>query len=153
MAVKGEGGAGKVYVRQMKGGTGVKHGIGFMIGVDNGKEAILYATGVDTPGPKYMHYPIDYRRGYDLEYFRGLLSERQVIHRRGGQNVIAWEKTYERNEPFDMRNYALAAYRFFNWNFDKIEAALLGKSEEMLVTKAQAERKKRKRIISSGIKI
>lgn len=151
--VKGEGGAGKVYVRQMKGGTGVKHGIGFMIGVDNGKEAILYATGVDTPGPKYMHYPIDYRRGYDLEYFRGLLSERQVIHRRGGQNVIAWEKTYERNEPFDMRNYALAAYRFFNWNFDKIEAALLGKSEERPVTKAQAERKKRKRIISSGIKI
>lgn len=124
-----------------------------MIGVDTGKEAILYATGVENPGPKYMHFPIDYRCGYDMDYFRGLLSEKQVIHRRAGQSVVVWEKTHERNEPLDMRNYALAAYRYFNWNFDKIEAALRGESEEIPIAKAQAERRKRKRIISSGIKI
>ena len=151
--VKGEGGEGKLYVRQMKSGTGYKGAYGFMIGVDAGKEAILYATGIEQPGPKYMHFPIDYRCGYDLEYFRGLLSEKQVIHRRGGQNVIVWEKTYERNEPLDMRDYALAAYRYFNWNFDKIEAALSGKTENTPVTKAQAERRKPRRVISSGIRI
>lgn len=151
--VKGEGGEGKLYVRQMKSGTGYKGAYGFMIGVDAGKEAILYATGIEQPGPKYMHFPIDYRCGYDLEYFRGLLSEKQVIHRRGGQNVIVWEKTYERNEPLDMRDYALAAYRYFNWNFDKIEAALSGKTENTPVTKAQAERRKTRRVISSGIRI
>ena len=100
-----------------------------------------------------MHSPIDCRCGYDLAYFRGLLAEKQVIHRRGGQNVIVWEKTYERNEPLDMRNYARAAYVFFNWNFDKIEAALSGKTEDAPITKAQAERKKPRRVISSGIKI
>ena len=151
--VKGEGGEGKLYVRQMKSGTGYKGAYGFMIGVDAGKEAILYATGIEQPGPKYMHFPIDYRCGYDLEYFRGLLSEKQVIHRRGGQNVIVWEKTYERNEPLDMRDYALAAYRYFNWNFDKIEAALSGKTENTPVTKAQAERRKPRRVIFSGIRI
>ena len=152
-AIKGESGEGKPYVRQMKSGIGIRGAIGFMIGVDSGKEAILYATGIENPGPKYMHYPIDYRCGYDLEYFRGLLAEKQVIHRRGGQNVLVWEKTYERNEPLDMRNYARAAYKFFRWNFDKIEAALSGKTEDAPITKAQTERQKPRRVISSGIKI
>ena len=67
--------------------------------------------------------------------------------------MIVWEKTYERNEPLDMRDYALAAYRYFNWNFDKIEAALSGKTENTPVTKAQAERRKTRRVISSGIRI
>lgn len=151
--IKGEGGAGKLYVRRMKSGTGYSGAYAFMIGVDVGKEAILYATGVEEPGPRYMHYPIDERRGYDMEYFHGLLSEKQVIHRRAGQSVLVWEKIYERNEPLDMRNYALAAYRHFRWNFDRIEAALRGESGAAPITKAQAEQKQRRRIISSGIKI
>lgn len=151
--IKGEGGAGKLYVRQMKSGTGIRGAYAFMIGVDVGKEAILYSTGVEEPGAKYMHFPIDVRAGYDLEYFRGLVSEKQVIHRRAGQSVVTWEKVHERNEPLDMRNYARAAYMFFHWNFDKIEAALRGEDVNPPVTKTEAERRKPKRVISAGIKV
>lgn len=150
--VKGEGGMGKRYVRPMRNGTGIKGASGFIIAVDDGKESILYATGIDKPGPRYMHYPIDYRCGYDVEYFRGLISEKMVIHRRGGQNVIAWEKTHERNEPLDLRNYARAAYKYFNWNFDKYEALLRGEAAEQPVApKKPAQRQKR--VISQGIKV
>lgn len=152
--IKGEGGEGKQYVRPMKKGTG-RGDMRFMIGVDDGKMAIIYAaTEVTTPGPKYMHFPTDYRLGYDMDYFRGLISERQVIHRRGGRNTIVWEKVFERNEPLDCRNYARAAFKYFNWNFAKLEKTLYGGDEEPEpITRQQAEKKKRKVIVSKGIQL
>lgn len=149
-AIKGEPGEGKPYVRQMK-SPPVAGAVGFMIAVDSGKEAILYGAGVEEPGPRYMHYPLDPMAGYDLEYFRGLLSERQVIHRRGGVNKIAWEKIYERNEPLDCRNYARACYKFFHWDFSKVEKLLRGEVLEKAVTREEAERRKKKRVVSRGI--
>ena len=110
--IKGEGGEGKPYVRVMK-GSGKGGGVRFMIAVDCGKEAVLHATTIEEPGPRYMHYPIDSRKGYNLDHFRGLISERMVVHRRGGKSVIAWEKTYERNEPLDCRNYARRRVQIF----------------------------------------
>lgn len=151
--IKGESGEGKPYVRQMKNANLPKGAVGFMIAVDAGKEAILFSTGVEETGPRYMHFPKDPLCGYDLEYFRGLLSEKQVIHRKKGQNVIEWEKTYERNEPLDCRNYARAAYKYFHWNFDKLEKTLRGEREEKTVTRQEAERKKQKRIVSRGIQV
>lgn len=154
-AIKGEGGAGKPYVRVMKSGGALKRGsIGFIIGVDGGKEAVLYSTSVEAAGPKYMHYPRDYQCGYDLEYFYGLLSEKAVIHSRGGQAVIVWEKIHERNEPLDLANYNRAIYKYFNWNFDKIERTLNGEEEPtVVITKQQETKRKRAYIVSSGIKI
>lgn len=151
--IKGDGGEGVPYVRVMKKDAGKD--TRFIIGVDGGKEAILYsATEVLTPGPKYMHFPTDYRLGYDMEYFRGLISEKQVVHRRGGRGVIVWEKVYERNEPLDCRNYARAAFKYFNWNFDKYEKILSGEKDgEKPVTREQAERKKRKIVVSKGIEV
>lgn len=151
-AVKGEGGD-KPYVRLMKKDNGKDKATRFIIGVDSGKEAIMYATGVTEPGPRYMHYPKDYTCGYDLEYFRGLISEKMVLHRRMGQTVVTWEKTYERNEPLDCRNYARAAYKYFNWNFDRMENLLSGKEEKKIETRAQVERRKKKRVLSEGIKV
>lgn len=151
--IKGESGEGKPYVRQMRNANLPKGAVGFMIAVDAGKEAIIYSVGVEEPGKRYMHFPKDPLCGYDLEYFRGLLSEKQVIHRRKGQNVIEWEKTYERNEPLDCRNYARAAYKYFHWNFDKLEKTLRGEQEEKTVTRQEAERRKQKRIVSRGIQV
>lgn len=151
-AVKGEGGD-KPYVRLMKKDNGKDKATRFIIGVDSGKEAIMYATGVTEPGPRYMHYPKDYTCGYDLEYFRGLISEKMVLHRRMGQTVVTWEKTYERNEPLDCRNYARAAYKYFNWNFDRMENLLSGKEEKKIETRAQVERRKKKRVLSEGVKV
>lgn len=152
-AVKGDGGEGKPYVRQMKTSARNADSAKLMIGVDSGKAAIMHATTVEVVGPRYMHFPMDYRCGYDMEYFRGLCSEKMVIRRVRGQSVASWEKTYERNEPLDCRNYARAAFRFFNWDFNKLERMLLGITEEAPMTKAQAEKKKPRRVISSGIKV
>ena len=150
--MKGEGGD-KPYVRLMKKDNGKDKATRFIIGVDSGKEAIMYATSIGEPGPRYMHYPKDYTAGYDMEYFRGLISEKMVIHRRMGQSVITWEKTYERNEPLDCRNYARAAYKYFNWNFDKMENILNGKEEKKIETRAQIQQRKKKRVLSEGVKV
>lgn len=152
-AIKGDGGEGKPYVRIMKRGTVGPGAVGFLIGVDGGKEAILYGTNVEEPGRNYMHFPQDPRRGYDIEFFRGLLSEKQIVKRKNGQNVICWEKTYERNEPLDCRNYARAAYKYFHWNFEKVEKTLRGEDTEPVITRETAEKKKNKRIISKGIQV
>ena len=126
----------------------------FIIGVDGGKEAIMYATTVETPGPRYMHFPIDYDKGYDEEYFRGLCSEKIVKHRRGGRETQRWEKFYERNEPLDMRNYARAAYKYFRWHFDKLENMLSGKKEpEKVEMRQQVEKRKNRHIVSRGIQV
>lgn len=150
--IKGEKGEGKPECRPMKRGKG--EGAKFMLGVDAGKEGIMFEAAVDTPGPNYMHYPIDYRAGYSMEYFRGLISERMEIHRRGGQGVIVWEQFYERNEPLDCRNYARAAYRYFHWHFDELERIIRG--EELptpVITKAEDTKRKQRHIVSRGIQV
>ena len=158
-AIKGDWGD-KPYVRHMKqskdnDGKKRKSGaVKFLIGVDVGKEAIMYATTVEEPGPNYMHFPKAYVAGYDLEYFRGLLSEKLVIRRRAGKEYLSWEKIYERNEPLDCRNYARAAYKYFNWDFAKMERQAKGLPEtKPVMTQEQVERRKRKTVISHGIKV
>ena len=150
--IKGEGGEGKEYCRQMKKAKQAE-GVKFIIGVDDGKSGIMYEAGLETPGPNYMHFPIDYRAGYDKEYFRGLISEQMVIHRQRGKAVVVWEKIYERNEPLDCRNYARAAFRYFNWNFDKLEKMLYGVEEPQIITKKEEKRRKQRHIVSQGIKV
>lgn len=150
--IKGEGGEGKEYCRQMKKAKQAE-GVKFIIGVDDGKSGIMYEAGLETPGPNYMHFPIDYRAGYDKEYFKGLISEQMVIHRQRGKAVVVWEKIYERNEPLDCRNYARAAYRYFNWNFDKLEKMLYGAEEPQIITKKEEKRRKQRHIVSQGIKV
>lgn len=152
-AVKGEPGEGKQYCHPMKRNTGDTKSVKFMIGVDQGKEGIMYEANINEPGPGYMHFPIDYRTGYSMEYFKGLISEQMVMHRRNGKSAIAWEKIYERNEPLDCRNYARAAFRYFNWNFDKLEQALSGKTEPAIITKAEETRRKTRHIVSRGIQV
>ena len=148
-AIKGEAGENKQYVRMMR--AGAQNGsVRFMIAVDVGKEAILYETGIEKPGDRYMHFPEDARAGYTMEYFYGLISERMVVHTKNGRNVIVWEKVYERNEPLDCRNYALAAYRFFNWDFERLERAEEKGGGE---GSGGAPRKKRRLVVSRGIEV
>ena len=151
-AIKGDDGQDKEYVSMMKKSGPIKSPK-FMIGVDSGKTAIMSATAVENPGARYMHFPRDYEAGYDMEFFRGLISEKLVIHRRGGKAIMAWEKTYERNEPLDCRNYARAAFKYFKWPFDKIEMRLKGIDDTPVITKTQAEKKKRKTVVSKGITV
>lgn len=150
--IKGEKGEGKPECRPMKRGQG--EGAKFMLGVDEGKAGIMYEAAVEEPGPNYMHFPIEYRAGYDMEYFKGLISERMEIHRRGGQGVVVWEQFYERNEPLDCRNYARAAYRYFNWRFDDLERVVNGIEEpKKIITRQEETKRKNKRVVSRGIQV
>lgn len=150
--IKGEKGEGKAECRPMRHNQG--ESAKFMLGVDAGKEGIMYEASVEVPGPRYMHFPVDYRAGYDREYFRGLFSERMEIHRKGGRGVITWTQTYDRNEPLDCRNYARAAYRYFNWHFDDLERAVSGEPEPVkIISSTEATRRKQRHIVSRGIRI
>ena len=152
-AIKGEPGEGKDYVRLMQKASN-KDMVAFMIGVDSGKEAIMYNAGeVNEPGPGYMHFPLDAQKGYDEAYFKGLISERRELRQRGGRGVMYWVKTRVRNEPLDCRNYARAAYKYFDWDFDRLEKVMYGPNEPQMITRREAEKKKPRRVISKGISI
>jgi phage terminase large subunit GpA-like protein len=131
-----------------------QRGIRYLIGVDSGKEAIMYATTLTDAGARFMHFPLERERGYDIEFFRGLCSERMVAHRKAGQTVMQWTKIYERNEPLDCRNYARAAYKNFRWNFQKYERMISGDDDENKpITQEQARKRRHNPIVSRGIRI
>lgn len=95
----------------------------YQIGVDSGKTIIMDNLRVQTPGAKYCHFPK--RDDYGQVYFTGLLSERYV-YKEGKKQPWQWEKIpgHERNEPLDIRNYALAAYKTLNIDLDAQDARL-----------------------------
>lgn len=92
----------------------------YNLGVDAGKELIMSSLLVQSYGPKYCHFPSNPERGYDSEYFNGLLSEKKVYERKGGVSKFVWKPIvgHKRNEPLDCRNYALAAFRTISGNLD-----------------------------------
>ncbi len=142
--IKGDDGEGRPYVALSK-----KSQVLFILGVDSGKQSIISASAVETAGPRYCHFPDDERTGYDMDYFRGLLSEKLVVTTRRGRNVTHWEKMPGvRNEPLDCRNYARAAFKAFPFDLDKTERRLNGEPEPK---KASTKRKQRR--ISEGIQV
>ena len=149
--IKGEKGEGKEECRLMKRGS--SESAKFMLGVDAGKEGIMYEATIENPGPGYMHFPTEFRAGYDMEFFRGLISERMEIHRIKGHATVVWEQFYTRNEPLDCRNYARAAYRYFNWHFDEFERMIKGEIKPEIVTRQEATRRKQRHIVSRGIQV
>ena len=148
-AIKGVGGDGVPFTRPpskvkiVVDGKSVGNTWLYALGVDAGKATIVASLKVQEPGPKYCHFPSGEGRGYDLAFFNGLLSERLVRKTERGRTRWAWEKIpgHERNEPFDCRNYALAAYKILDPDLDAVE--------EMLRTTADPQSKpkeqKRKR--------
>lgn len=99
----------------------------YTIGVSAGKAAIMANLKVQKPGRNYCHFPKG--EGYDETYFSGLLSEHLTMHAaKGGSTKWRWEKLpgHERNEPLDIRNYALAAFETLNPDLDAAERALQG---------------------------
>ncbi len=126
----------------------------FILNVFAGKEAVLYNSGVTQPGPRYMHYPDSEEAGYDLEYFRGLISEQRVLQEARGNRAAryVWEQTYRRNEPLDMRNYARAAFKGFDFNLAAAEERLYGGKKIVPAPPKDAPKKPRGRI-SAGIKV
>lgn len=94
----------------------------YYIGVDAGKEKIMYGLEVQQPGKRYSHFPLDEEKGYDYNFAKGLLSEEMVYKNK----KWVWDKIpgHERNEPLDCRNYANAAFEALNPNLEEIERKL-----------------------------
>ncbi len=152
-AIKGRGGDGIPYTGPPKKQKIVIRGkaVGmcqvFEIGVDAGKAMIMDNIRVQTPGSKYCHFPK--RDDYGAAYFKGLLSEHLVYKTdKKGQprkNPWQWEKIpgHERNEPLDCRNYALAAAKAMEPDYDALERRLKGTSRQERTPVATAVRQPR----------
>ncbi len=122
-AIKGQGGSGYPLIYKI---TRTKRQQNFLIilGVDDGKASVMDSLKVKTPGPFYCHFPK--RDDYDAPYFKGLISERRVFRKKNGITSLRWEKISPsaRNEPFDIRNYARAAFKLANPNLVNYEMNL-----------------------------
>lgn len=126
----------------------------YTIGVDAGKSAIMSALKVmDSDGEtKFCHFPLGEERGYDANFFNGLLSERMVLSRTRRGNRWAWEKLpgHERNEALDCRNYAMAGFRIIDPDLDAIERRLKGLDEPKRPEPAPKPKRKKRRDLYDG---
>lgn len=149
-AIKGKGGEGYPYISPpskvpVRGSKRVMCYL-YTIGVDAGKSAIMAALKVEEPEgeTKYCHFPKGIERGYDENYFNGLLSETMVLeHTRSGDRW-KWKKLpgHERNEALDCRNYAMAAFRLLDPDLGAIARRLTEKKKE--IAPVQPKKKKKK---------
>lgn len=149
-AIKGQGGDGVPFTRPpskvniIVNGRAIGKAWLYTLGVDAGKADILKgALRVMEPGPKYCHFPSRSDAGYDLAFFTGLLSEREVIKTERGRTRLTWEKIpgHERNEALDCRNYALAALRIIDPDFFAVERRLKDAKSEPMEAKQKTRRR------------
>lgn len=94
----------------------------FTIGVDTGKCLVYDRLNVKHPGPGYCHFPKG-DRGYDERYFKGLTAEKHVVTYKQGRATWVWllKERGRRNEPLDIRNYAMAAMEIAHLPLDEEE--------------------------------
>ena len=103
----------------------------YQIGVDSGKSMIMDNLKVQSAeGRGFCHFPD--RDEYGERYFRGLLSERLEYFPKK-QKPWQWVKLpgHERNEPLDIRNYALAAKAVLNCDLAALDRRLKERRGEL----------------------
>ncbi len=151
-AIKGRGGNGIPFINRPKKRN--EKGVWlFTIGVDVGKDTLtsrLKIKSADQPG--FSHFPSNPERNYDEPYFEGLTAEHKVRRKVKGVPSFLWEMKpgSKRNEPFDIRNYATAAFEILNPPLETLK-----KIREMDEEEAIKEKKPQKKVglINKGIEI
>lgn len=106
-----------------------------MLGVDSAKQYVMDRLSIEDKGPKYFHFPLDtddFKHGYDEIYFKGLISEQRVPHKKNGRIIWQWEVIAKdkRNEPLDLRGYNLACLKSLNPDFERLKEVILAKNTE-----------------------
>lgn len=151
-AIKGVGGTGVPFISKPS-KVGIKKDTYlFNIGVNEGKDLIYGRLKIEDPEkPGYCHYPLNPEKGYDEAYFIGLTSEYKVPKRVKGIIRYEWEKrsTNIRNEPLDLRNYALAALRILNPDLEYLHKNNL--TGAVYNQTAIRKKKKKRKVISKGL--
>lgn len=115
-----------------------------IVGVSNGKQYVMDRLAIETPGPKYFHFPLDgkeakgdmiteslWNRGYDDIYFKGLIAEKLEARVKNGRITMKWVNvaTDKRNEPLDLRVYNLACISTLNPDYAQLKAILTGNKQ------------------------
>jgi phage terminase large subunit GpA-like protein len=128
-----------------------------LIGVDSAKTMIMQRLKIERPGPKYCHFPSNEDRGYDFNYFAGLISEKRVIRKQKGRTIVVWENIAKdkRNEPLDLRVYNLAALKLLNPDFRAIEERMKPNVRKTNATPqvANQQQKKRYGVVKRGLEV
>lgn len=156
-AIKGQGGDGVPFTRpptkikQVVNGKTMGQLWLYSLGVDAGKADVMSNIRVQEPGPKYCHFPLDNSRGYNSQYFEGLLSEKLERKTVNGRTKLAWVKIAEhiRNEPLDCRVYALAALRVLDPDMDAVAARLRNAATQPQEQKPKPTRRARPKVQKS----
>lgn len=148
-AIKGVGGEGVPIIGRPSRSNRRKVAL-FPVGVNSAKESLYSRLKINYVGPGYCHFPIEADKGYDEGYFKGLVSERRVVRFHKGRPKVEWVKpSGARNEPLDLRNYATAAQKILNPNFE----ALAAMQEEYREVPKPIVRPRRRGTISRGLTI
>lgn len=150
-AIKGKGGEGIPFtgppskVNIVKDNKIVGKAWLYVLGVDAGKERIMSGLKVREVGKRYSHFPSNMEKGYDSNYFSGLLSEKMTYK----NNNWVWEKIpgHNRNEALDCRNYANAAFRALNPNLDAIFRKLKSTENTQNVDKKVVKRQQKRKSV------
>ncbi len=121
----------------------------YVLGVDAGKDAILNRLGIEEPGEGYCHFPKNLGRGYDENYYKGLLSEHKVKKKVRGRIKDVWvKKNGVRNEPLDLFNYGYAALEIRKPAWDKLEGKLKKGINYMKQKKQAGNRHNRRKTVN-----
>lgn len=95
-----------------------------IVGVDTCKDLLSSFLNVNEPGPAFCHFPLD----RDHEYFEMLTAETRKTRYKMGHQIAFWElPAGQRNEALDCRNYAFAALRLLNVNWDSMKKTPVAK--------------------------
>lgn len=113
----------------------------YQLGVDAGKQMIMDSLKIQSPGPRYCHFPLGDDRGYNHQFFVGLLSE-HLVYKEHNRNPWVWEKIpgHERNEPLDCRNYAHAAFTALAPDLDALHRRANGNPVEQDAAKNRPQK-------------
>ena len=87
------------------------------------KEMLAAKLDIVSPGPGYIHFPVNAEAGFDEEFFRQLLSERREKRMRNGIMSVRWVQTRERNEALDLVCIILCCALTYREAIDTMEAA------------------------------
>jgi len=116
-----------------------------IIGTDSGKESIMDWLTIEEPGEGYCHFPLDKTRGYGEKYFKGLLSESQIVKKVNGVKKKVWvKKSGVRNEPLDLFNYNYAVCELLHPSWDGLEAKIKKGINYMAPSRRKTGRTQRK---------
>lgn len=145
-AIKGDGGPGKPIWPRRASQSKTRNTL-FMVGANAATDQVYGWLRVKVPGAGFCHFSAD----YDEPYFKGLIAEKAVTRKVGGQNVRVYEcPKGVRNEPLDCRKYALAALKSLNVALPDapLESAPVAEPQEQTQTEqppVRAKPKKRRR--------